>query len=114
MTQQTGVDGAMAGYSALINPAIFHHNIVPISDVISNYLHIARQHENEWIDIQRHVEWMLKNHSLSKQHKEELFTCSNIEELRYASMLDFDSPQKPIFGGVLLVPWPNYSSPSPF
>jgi len=83
MIQQTGVDAAMAGYGALVMPCIFQALQIPLSLMIDDYLEIARKHRNHWIDIQRHVQWMLKTvHSITPMERFQLFKCRNLQELR--------------------------------
>src|SRR5690242_13455940 len=81
MVQETGVDGANASYAALINPSIFQPNSVPIAQYIGDYFNIARRYENSWIDILRHLEWMLKSYNLSPPLKALMFNCDSFEDL---------------------------------
>ncbi|PRP77480.1 dihydrouridine synthase [Planoprotostelium fungivorum] len=85
MIDHTGVDGVMAGYGALIKPCLFQSEEIDIGQMVRDYLLIAVGHENDWIDIQRHIQWIIKGKStlifeLSMQ-KAELFTTKNIPEL---------------------------------
>ena len=53
MIDETGVDCVMMGYYALLNPAIFQSDPVPLSQILKDYLDIARKHQNNFVSVQR-------------------------------------------------------------
>jgi len=81
MMNETGVDGGMTGYSALVNPSVFSKNIDSLENIITNYLIIARVHKNDMIDILRHIAWMLNATEFTKEDKANLFKCLNLDDL---------------------------------
>ena len=54
--------------------------IVPIQQCITDYLIIARQHQNQWVDILRHLAWMTKYHlrgnNVTPKNTEKPETCN--------------------------------------
>jgi hypothetical protein len=100
MIKETGVDGGMAGYiywrlfyilidktryGALVKPSIFSATPVSIEQTLKDYLEIARERKNAWVDILRHVQWILKKHNLQPQEVASMFRCTSLEELWYIS-----------------------------
>jgi len=81
MIKETNVDSAMAGYGALCNPAIFSSIKIPLAQQIEDYLTIARSHQNKWIDILRHLHWMLKSHNCCSEDIEKLFQCKHLSQV---------------------------------
>jgi tRNA-dihydrouridine synthase len=77
---QSDVDSAMVGYGALLNPSVFSPEPDSLSNMISKYLTIARQHENRLVDIQRHIAWMVKRHTPATT-KAQLFDCQSIDDI---------------------------------
>jgi tRNA-dihydrouridine synthase len=77
----SGVDSVMSGYGALLNPSLFQPNIIPLEEILEQYISIARQHQNKFIDILRHIAWILKQHVVPG-FKAQLFECKNLEQVR--------------------------------
>jgi hypothetical protein len=80
--KETGVNAGMAGYGALVKPCIFQEEEISEEKCVSDYLNIARSRENLWIDILRHVQWMLKNYSIQPMQTAALFQTKNYEDLK--------------------------------
>lgn len=82
------------------------------SECIERYLHIARKHINDWVDVLRHVEWMLKNHpSITPIQRAGLFQTTNLPQLGHSISpnIECSHPAIPEQG----VPWqpgPPHSS----
>lgn len=68
-------------YGALLSPSVFSPNPSSIASHIENYLFIARQHENKWIDVLRHVAWMLKRHPQGADLKAKIFQAQSLSDL---------------------------------
>jgi len=81
----SNVDGIMVGYGALKDPSLFGQNKLPVNVMIQDYIDIARNYQNRFIDILRHIMWMLKgsnyNESCTKEVKANLFKCNSMEEV---------------------------------
>lgn len=76
----SGVDSVMVGYGALCNPTLFQNkNNFSIDSVLSDYLNIAKAHNNSLIDIERHIQWMIKSRVNENQFSiSELFKSKNL------------------------------------
>jgi tRNA-dihydrouridine synthase len=125
MVQETGVNAAvkfffffasfffffliflqMAGYGALVSPSIFSEKILPTEKILHDYVNIARTHKNEWIDILRHTEWILKNYAISPLQKSNMFTTRSWGDYKYGKFREnfflkfffFFNDEKKIFG----------------
>jgi tRNA-dihydrouridine synthase len=84
MYDECKVDGVMIGYAALKNPRVFSPENEPTARMIERYITHAQQHKNNWIDILRHMAWMLKNEHLrgKKELKAQMFKTSSLAELQ--------------------------------
>eukprot|EP01119_Soliformovum_irregulare_P016895 TRINITY_DN4954_c4_g1_i2.p1 TRINITY_DN4954_c4_g1~~TRINITY_DN4954_c4_g1_i2.p1 ORF type:complete len:412 (+),score=166.82 TRINITY_DN4954_c4_g1_i2:46-1236(+) len=89
MIKDTGVDAGMVGYGALLDPTLFQVETKTTGEIVSDYLTIARKHKNKWIDILRHLEWMIRKSILDVEQKSRLFQTQNLagiaEVLAHAS-----------------------------
>eukprot|EP01126_Amoeba_proteus_P051549 TRINITY_DN6161_c0_g3_i10.p1 TRINITY_DN6161_c0_g3~~TRINITY_DN6161_c0_g3_i10.p1 ORF type:complete len:132 (-),score=23.90 TRINITY_DN6161_c0_g3_i10:277-672(-) len=81
----------MSGYGALLCPSLFSSEPDSISNHIQNYLEIARCFRNRWIDILRHIAWMLKRHPNGKQLKILIFQSNSLPML-LSLLLQSDPP----------------------
>lgn len=72
----------MFSYGALLNPSIFQPNFIPLEEMLEEYIFIARQHQNKFVDILRHIAWMLKRY-VSPDFKAKLFQCQNLEQVKF-------------------------------
>jgi tRNA-dihydrouridine synthase 1 len=59
----SGVDSVMVGYGALLDPTVFQPEKISLEQVLYDYLNIARRHRNGLVDVQRHIQWMVKRRS---------------------------------------------------
>ena len=93
MRAETGVDGAMAGYAALLDPsAVFSEQPDDVRHMVVRYLDIATRHHTRLVDMQRHLEWMLRAH-LTYSLKPPLFQSRSLLELREVlNALPLDPP----------------------
>eukprot|EP01125_Pyxidicula_operculata_P002772 TRINITY_DN1260_c0_g1_i3.p1 TRINITY_DN1260_c0_g1~~TRINITY_DN1260_c0_g1_i3.p1 ORF type:complete len:316 (-),score=63.95 TRINITY_DN1260_c0_g1_i3:47-994(-) len=79
----SGVDSVMSGYGALLNPAVFSSEPVDIGDVITKYISIVRRHKGKWVDVLRHVGWMVKRRCPNtKEFKANLFQSRSFEDIK--------------------------------
>jgi hypothetical protein len=84
----------LVSYGALLNPSIFQPNVVPLEEMLEEYIFIARQHQNKFVDILRHIAWMLKRY-VSPDFKAKLFQCQNLEQVKFVFL--FSKPQSLFF-----------------
>jgi len=77
-----GVDSVMSGYGALLNPSIFSNEYIHLNQRINDYLTISSNYRNRWIDILRHLAWILKSTIKDKSLKSKLFCCQDFNTLR--------------------------------
>lgn len=96
----SGVDGVMVGYKrekcpqlpsthalrygALRNPAVFSSTLVPLEIVLADYLSVSAKYKNRFIDVLRHLGWILKSH-VNAETRAKLFTCMDLHQVMYAS-----------------------------
>lgn len=78
----TGARAGMCGYGALLNPGVFspEDQAPSLRQMVSDYLTIARRHQNRLVDIQRHLAWMIKTQRLPKSVKGELFQARTLPD----------------------------------
>lgn len=69
----SGVDSVMSGYGALCSPSIFSAEFVSKAVEVEAYLTIARNHKQNWINVLRHVGWILKSWLADPLRKQYLY-----------------------------------------
>jgi tRNA-dihydrouridine synthase len=84
--QQSGVDSVMVGYGALLDPTVFQMERLPLETVLYDYLNIARRHYNGLVDVQRHIQWMIKRRAgpavAATEVKAKLFQSQSLAEIQ--------------------------------
>lgn len=79
----SGADSVMSGYGALLDPTVFQPEPVLLEDVLRDYLSIARRHNNGLVDVQRHIQWMIKRRTNGATAiKAQLFQTRNLPEIQ--------------------------------
>ena len=66
----------------MVKPSIFGNKDHNTAECFDNYITIARLHVNNWIDILRHTQWMLKNYTMSPVETANMFKTKDLFQLR--------------------------------
>lgn len=78
------VDSVMVGYGALLDPTLFGTASASLDQVVTDYLSIARRHHNGLVDVQRHIQWLIKRRAgtAASHVKAQLFQAKNLTEIQ--------------------------------
>lgn len=87
----SNVDSVMVGYGALLDPTVFTNDNIPLQDVINDFLKIAYTKKNKFVNILKHVEWILRRTHSNVIFKSELFSCDSFESMA-SLLLTLDPP----------------------
>jgi hypothetical protein len=96
----TCVDGVMVGYGALRDPTVFSaaNGSVALTDVVRQYVELARQHDNRLIDVQRHISWLTKQLTTERE-RFGLFDAKTLDDIaavlsRLSTPIDLQLPPR--------------------
>jgi len=77
----SGCDSIMSGYGALRYPSIFSPTRQTTAIHVKDYLDIARCFTNKWVDVLRHIMWIVKHHITDPNIKAEIFQTESLNQL---------------------------------